>query len=327
MKQFIKCALLSCLVAMFLLDTAMGQLRRNAPRQQSQQWMPHGADQIHSGRDQHIPGTSQRPQQQPTNSQNVAVAGLRFVDLQMSPIRSSSSAPPRYISSVAFSADGSEVITVMNDGRIQGWDAQSGRELQGTRSPARNVNSSTPTSTTRSITSPDGRRMATQIWEVIGGERFGPQRAITRILDTNSGRELHRLEGSLPFSPAVFSPDGKMIATEIVPNGDFARQFTQIWDTDSGRALQRLGGKQAVFSPCGKKIATMGVAWDGLKEVQIWEADSGRRLHNLIDRRVGQQIQSFSFSPDGKKIVALGISVDFRTDSTTYHPPRIWFLE
>ena len=62
MKQFLKCALLSCLVSMFLFDTAMGQLlRRNAPRAQPQQWTPPpGAMPLPAGRDMHIPNVQER---------------------------------------------------------------------------------------------------------------------------------------------------------------------------------------------------------------------------------------------------------------------------
>ena len=144
--------------------------------------------------------------------------------------------------------------------------------------------------------SPDGKKIVTG-----GGD------GTARIWDAAPGKESEKIDGHILFKfedlyaevrVAVFSPDGKKIATA---NGGTIR----IWDTETGKELTKLEGDilpccSAVFSPDGKKIVTCG------NSVQIWDVDSGKELHKLevVPNRV-TGYASTTFSPDGKRIVAI----------------------
>ena len=133
-----------------------------------------------------------------------------------------------------------------------------------------------------------------------------------RIWDTNSGKELQRLEeeGSV-IDSATFSPDGRKVAT--------ISNVLRIWDADSGRELQTLRGdwgnsRSVDFSLDGKIV----VAGSNLT-AQIFDVDSGRRLHELRGHTGDKwstttRVNSASFSPDGRRVVTTG------TDRTA----RIW---
>jgi WD40 repeat protein/class 3 adenylate cyclase len=97
----------------------------------------------------------------------------------------------------------------------------------------------------------------------------------------------------------AFSPDGDRVA---VANLDGA---PQVLDVSSGAVVFRLEGHTSVadslaWSPDGSLIATGDNYPDG--EVIVWDAGTGRPLHVLE----AEQIYSVAFSPDGRKLAAVG---------------------
>ena len=164
------------------------------------------------------------------------------------------------------------------------------------------------------VFSPDGKRAATKSWD-----------RTTRIWDTATGKELHKLspvpdaEREIPnfegmaiaipmfttFSPkAAFSPDGKLIATIHTD------PTVRIWDVESGEELHTLFGHTkpaifAAFSPDGKKLVTG--SWD--ETVLTWDTATGNGIlihEGFLDTGRDKGIVSAAaFTSDGTKIVLM----------------------
>ena len=108
---------------------------------------------------------------------------------------------------------------------------------------------------------------------------------------------------------AEFSLDGHFIIT--AGQDENARVF----ESGSGRDVVTLTGHtgpihHATFSPDGKRICTS--AEDGT--FRIWNTEDGKCLFTLLDGYSGYMTQ---FSPDGKRILMVGIRKCMIVDSTT----------
>jgi WD40 repeat protein len=107
-----------------------------------------------------------------------------------------------------------------------------------------------------------------------------------------------------PVSFAVFSPDGKKLASGT---GD---GVIHLWEVETGKELAQLkdqpnvGGAFSVcFTPDGKHLA----AWsngNGVQAVRLWELATGAEKHPWPAPQNG--IQNLTFSPDGKHLALVG---------------------
>ncbi|MCL2709890.1 MAG: WD40 repeat domain-containing protein [Planctomycetaceae bacterium] len=140
---------------------------------------------------------------------------------------------------VAFSPD-SKKIAIWHSLAIRIWDAESGKELQKLAEGQGHTR-------VRTIAfSPDGKKIVTvgDGDPTITNENYR-QYITARIWDTESGKELHKLEIYAPerridhpmtmynIPAAAFLPDGKRIITTY---GNDIR----IWDAESGEQLQKI---------------------------------------------------------------------------------------
>ena len=238
------------------------------------------------------------------------------------------------VPAIAFSPDGTKIVTASNDTTVRIWDTASGRELQ-------KFEGHEQSGTTVILTvaySPDGKNIVTA-----GSD------TTVRLWNAESGRVLHKLEGhTKPVMCAAFLPDGKRIAsvsndgtarlwsietgqvlmilelegheqvarrdslfwsaffppdgTKILTAGGFDGIFIQVWDVDSGKELLKLPVDGAVLSPDGRKIAgTVGIP--GESEVRIWDAVSGRMLRTLGKEDSIYGTHRSTYSPDGSKLL------------------------
>ena len=179
---------------------------------------------------------------------------------------------------VAFSPDGTRVVTVRLDKRARIWNAQTGRLIAMLAGHERPVQSAR--------FSPDGCRVLTASVD-----------RTARLWDAATGRLVRTLEGHRDVvRDARFSPDGALIVTA---SDD---KTARIWETATGDVLSRLekhGDAVAVarFSPDGSHVVTAssdGTAW-------VWKAATGAALHCL--RGHSAALRDAQLSPDGRHVV------------------------
>ena len=182
------------------------------------------------------------------------------------------------ITSIAFSRDGTRIVTGSADKTARIWDADLGRELVAVRGHQGPVWSAQLSS--------DGSRVVT-----------GSTDGTARIWDASSGGEITKIEGQ-PGTvwSAAFSPDG----TRIVTASDDST--ARVWDAATGAPVLALHGHQSIirsvsFSPDGAQILTASSD----KTARIWDAASGRPLATLVGHE--GRIFYAAFNSDGTRIV------------------------
>ncbi|RYP12752.1 hypothetical protein DL767_011135 [Monosporascus sp. MG133] len=192
------------------------------------------------------------------------------------------------VKSVAFSPDGSRIVSGSEDCTIKIWDAKSGKEvhtLKGYRFSVASV-----------AFSPDGSRIVS-----------GSEDRTIKIWDTKSGKEVRTLEGYWsPVKSVAFSPDGSRIVSGLY------NDTVKIWDAKSGKEVRTLKGywspvNSVAFSPDGSYIVSG--SYGGT--IKIWDTKSGKEVRTLEGH--GCSVKCVVFSPDGSYIV-----------SVSYDTVKIW---
>ncbi|MDC1069032.1 choice-of-anchor D domain-containing protein [Candidatus Kapabacteria bacterium] len=182
------------------------------------------------------------------------------------------------IMSLAYSLDGSKIISGSSFLTCNIWDADSGDELvtlEGHQDDIFSVSFS-----------PDGNNILT-----------GSLDETARIWDANTGEEIMILKHPDDVQSAVYSPDG----TKIVTSCD--DKEVKIWDAKSGNLIKRLIGhtdevSSVAFSPNGKKI----VSGSDDSTLIIWDANTGDKILRLFGHN--GRVRTVAYSPDGKNIAS-----------------------
>lgn len=177
----------------------------------------------------------------------------------------------KYIFQIAFAPDG-KVLASRDSNIIKLWDVASGRVLHTIRGDW-------------IAFSPVGKVLAS-----------GSDDQTIKLWDVASGRELRTLNNHTSAAPVVFSPDGKVLASN-------SGHIIILWDVAGGRELRSLNVtgvfvKSFAFSPDGKQLAA--VLDDNT--IKRWDVASGRELHALSGHK--HWIRDAAFSPDGKVLAS-----------------------
>jgi WD40 repeat protein len=181
------------------------------------------------------------------------------------------------VTALAFSPDGTRVVTASDDATARIWDSASGASiavLRGHKGPL-----------TAAAFSPDGTRVVT-----------ASDDKTSRIWDAASGAATAVLEGHEDHVAAVaFSPDGGRV---ITASWD---KTARIWNAASGASIAVLRDHQGpitavAFSPNGSRVVTAS----GLT-ARIFDAATGATTAVLLGH--ADRVFTAAFSPDGTRVV------------------------
>jgi hypothetical protein len=179
--------------------------------------------------------------------------------------------------SVAFSPDGTRIVTGGWDKTAKVWDARSATpqlELKGHTAEVWSV-----------AFSPDGTRLVTGSWD---------QRAL--VWDARTATAQLELKGHADQVYSVaFSPDGTRIVTGSVD------RTAKVWDARTGSPQLELKGHtssvfSAAFSPDGTRIVTGSLD----QTARVWDARTGT---SLLELKGHTNVVRSVFSRDGARIV------------------------
>ncbi len=217
------------------------------------------------------------------------------------------------VTSLAFSADGSQVIST-SDKVVCIRDHATGKEIRRLKVDGESVVGF----------SRDFGRLA-----IAGSFHFGGK---LTLQDPANGNDIWSIEPhgnwdrNFPFRPAitavVFSPDGKRLATagsvtKVGGRHGMQGGVVKIWDAETGKELQQFGplstrAAAVMFSADGKYLAagTQGASGELPEpgEVHVWDATTGQPLHTFkakpdIDPGADScSIANLAFHPKGTRL-------------------------
>ncbi len=242
---------------------------------------------------------------------------------------------------LAYSPDGSRLMTGGYDSKLCVWDADTGRELRvipGLASDSPKYQSEIGTL----AASPNGAFVAAGFGHPTFHQSNYEQ--VAKVWELGTGREVATLSGhSNTICDVAFSRDGKLLATasddhqvklwstenwrpvdvgllqgtkemksvtfsidgQWIVAGD-ASGLVTIWETASGKLVNQLRGhadavQRIVFSPDGRTLAT--ASWDNT--VKLWDPVSGRETRTLRDDGDDDHdnwVSCLAFAPDGNTL-------------------------
>lgn len=188
------------------------------------------------------------------------------------------------IKQINFSLDGKKLISVSYDATARIWDAMEGHILAILSCGDYCVGNS-------AVFSKNGE-------EVLTGSRDGS----VRIWNAETCKEVFQLgsKKEYPYDEmefASYSPAGNAIVVHHRTDG-----MATIWDAKTKQKIAQVetgyGIDPLAISPNGRLIA--GQDW---KDVHLWDGCTGKKIATLKHDDI---VRDVAFSPDGKKIVAVG---------------------
>jgi WD40 repeat protein/serine/threonine protein kinase/DNA-binding SARP family transcriptional activator len=249
---------------------------------------------------------------------------VTFLDLVTGAQRKGGGRHAASVQGVAFSPDGTTLVSTGDDRKVIVWDVASGTERETLEGHAGRVHAQdfSPDGNTVYTASLDARMIA---WDVEGARRVGrplrhsdsPEANIASVVSSDGktfatvaqdgtvrfrrlvtgsvvGKPLRGFRGEVVW--IALSPDGRTLAA-VGAGGPGI-----LWDTHTG-VRRELGGWTAErsgwasFSADGKTLVTGGT------EVSLWDIATGRRI---ADFNAGGYMSEASLSPDGTMLATAG---------------------
>jgi WD40 repeat protein len=201
---------------------------------------------------------------------------------------------PEEVGSIAFTPDGTQIVSACYGGNIISWSTETGHEV--------------PSSFCIDSEDEDmlGEDLRTLLSFSVHGDRLASMNILdgTYVWDFKTG---DLIAGPLQFmdpvcSCACFSPDGMLAAA-----GSSSGRI-QVWNVSSGRVIS--GPFQAhedivasvVFFPDSTRLASASKD----SEIRLWDAKSGRLLDTLHEGSASPALECLivNISPDGKRLAS-----------------------
>ncbi len=240
---------------------------------------------------------------------------------------------------VAFSADGTRVVSGGHDGNVKLWDAATGKEIPiAIKGHVGGVTSVAFSRDGKQIASA-GKDKSVRVWDaqtgaevwslspdakgednVITSVAFSPdgkrlawadRAGALKVLDVAGKKEIFaKLEHSSGITSVVFAPADDFLASA----GQDGRVI--LWDPKGDLVLSLKGHAGGVmnlaFSLDGKRLAS--ASKDGT--VRLWDARTGQAIKTFLGH--GDLVTSVAFSPDGKFLVSASLDKTIKLwDATT----------
>ena len=183
-----------------------------------------------------------------------------------------------YVTSVAFSPDGSRLASASFDGTVKVWNAATTKETLTIKGHTGRVHCV--------AFSPDGSRLASGDDDTV------------RLWDAVTGRETLTLRGhAASVTCLAFSPDGSRLASASDDG------TVKVWDAVTGRETLTLRGHTApvtgvAFSPDGSRLASASE----VGTVKVWDAATGQETLTLKGHTGA--VTGVAFSPDGLRLAS-----------------------
>jgi WD40 repeat protein len=165
---------------------------------------------------------------------------------------------------LAFSVDGSLLLTGGHDGFIRFWDPITGKEVRKIEGQGGRITGLGISDDGRCVVA--GGLGGAGLWELKSGKE------IRSFLHD----EVRSIRSNVELFSLALSRDGKLLVTT-------GTDFTMVWDLATGKKLRVLPGIKATVSRDGKVIITCHLD----NTTRLWELASGKELCRLVSFRDG----------------------------------------
>jgi WD40 repeat protein len=207
--------------------------------------------------------------------------------------------------SVAFSPDGSQILSAARDYTTRLWDVKSGRQVHCLQGHTNTVY--------KASFSPDGSQAISASADYT-----------VRLWDLKTGREIRRMgQASGGHTDIVwtadFSPDGRYAVSgsgkqlDLVNRSNGVPRFwpgtkdftVRLWDVQTGTEVRRFTGHtdavlSVAFTPDGRHLLSGGI--DHM--VRLWEVATGKQLRVFTEHT--DMVSGVAVYPDGKHALSAG---------------------
>jgi WD40 repeat protein len=182
------------------------------------------------------------------------------------------------VNGVAYSPDGTRVLTTSGDHTARVWDAATGKEL---------LRMTHDQAIREAVFSADGRRIATAsddhtaaVWDAMDGRRLA--------------RLAHDNHDGVVVREVSFSANGALVVTAS------SDRTARVWDVATGRELARFRHGNAVLSAAFFPDARRVLTASSDHTARIWDIASGREIFLLQRANLMRQA---AVSPDGRRAI------------------------
>ena len=193
-----------------------------------------------------------------------------------------------WVRGIAFTPDGSRVVTGSADHTVRVWDADTGKPAGESMVNDHSVNSM--------ALSPDGKMI------LVGCGNVGNTEGNARLWELATGRPLFTLPTGGPVWGAAISGDGRHLATgTYVPSEKTSALQIWEWDGKKARVVRRIVHDNPIWtvalSPDGSTAVTGGTD----RQVRLWDTAAGKQVGSTFTLPYG--IMCVAFSEDGKRVL------------------------